>query len=224
MISDYEAASICRATYAYKGDPPFAWDHFFTGDSDAADTGVCWCLLHREFYDIVAFRGSVTPQDWLRDFNAAAWPVFRHFKIGWVHAGFYDKLPKVWEAMQPMLMNPVVVVGHSLGAARASILAAMMVVDGYPVAQRAVFGEPRPGFAKLGKVLEAVPRSSSYRAVWGADVDPVTKVPFKFGPWQYVHPTKMIEVPVRPHPGDPWGELFALHHIQGYQEALRPKP
>lgn len=31
MISAYEAATICRATYAYKGDPAYPWDHFFTG-------------------------------------------------------------------------------------------------------------------------------------------------------------------------------------------------
>lgn len=189
-----------------------SFDHFDAG----LDDGVCWGLKRLPAFDVVVFRGSITLQDWVRDIRAAAVPS----RVGHVHAGFYAGMENVWTDVRPMLSQPAIVVGHSLGAARADILAALMVVDGTPPVDRVVLGEPKPGLMDFAHILEGVP-GRSYRNGDATHHDLVTDLPFSFPPFEYVHPTPVVPICCRPDVSEfqKMG-VFAYHHIDLYETAL----
>jgi len=223
MISDALCASLCQDIYsptALIGE----WDHFDLG----ADDGVCWALKKIDGYDIVVFRGSITAQDWLRDVYVLPFGQVSPLKtrIGHVHAGFFLGMEHMWGELLPMLGNPVIVTGHSLGAARAAILTALMVTDGHPPQARVVFGEPKPGLIDLADLIKDIP-ARSYRNGDATYHDVVTDVPMTLPPQQFVHPTPIVPVCAEPT-GDLFSRLgaFAYHHIQLYVaavSALTPK-
>lgn len=211
MPPDAVICGICAALYS-----PIAlledWDHIDMGDDD----GVCWALKRLSGYDVVVFRGSITLQDWVRDLRAVAIPT----RIGHVHAGFYAGMEHVWTEMRPLLTQPVIVTGHSLGAARAGVLTALMVADGSPPVARVVFGEPKPGLLDLAGFIDDVP-GRSYRNGDDLHHDMVCDVPLSFPPLQYVHPTPIVPVMCKPS-GSLFEQLgiFAWHHMELYQTAL----
>src|SRR5216684_6251424 len=132
--SDALIASYCGMIYK-----PTAiisgFDHFDAG----LDDGVCWAMKKLDGFDVVVFRGSITLQDWVADVRALAVPT----RIGHVHVGFFSGMEHVWSEAQPLISQPVIVTGHSLGAARAGVMCALMAADGAPPAERVVFGEPK---------------------------------------------------------------------------------
>jgi len=208
-ITDFDIAALCNAIYAMV---PAAWDHFDPGDDD----GACWAIKHLEGIDAIIHRGSVSLQDWILDSDAAAIPT----PIGMVHAGFYAPLPKLWEEAKPLLTQARIVVGgHALGAGRASQFCGLMTVDKKPPAARVVFGEPKPGFISLAKIIEGVP-GRSYRNGDATHHDLVTDLPFSFPPFEYVHPTPIIPIMATPAPeGFAADGVFAWHHMPLYAEA-----
>lgn len=211
MLSDRTVVSLCQAIYK-----PTAlidqWERFDPG----LDDGVCYGLRKLAGFDIVVFRGSVTAQDWIRDLHA----MIVATRIGHVHAGFFAGMEHVWSELRPLITQPVIVAGHSLGAARAAILCGLMVKDGVLPCRRVVFGEPKPGLLDLANLIKAIP-AASYRNGDGLHHDLVTDVPLSFPPLQYVHPTPIVEVCA-----EPTGALFerlgafAYHHIELYVAAL----
>jgi hypothetical protein len=211
--SDADCAELCAAIYETISGTGF--DHFDVG----ADDGICWAIKRLPGFDTVVLRGSQTGLDWIRDFQA----LDASTRIGTVHQGFYEGMEHMWADLKPMLEQPVIVTGHSLGAARAGILTALMIADGMRPLARIVFGEPKPGFVDLAKLINSVP-GRSYRNGDDRHHDLVTDVPFSFPPFQYVHPTPIIPVCVRPTGGlfERLG-VFAYHHIQLYDAALKAK-
>jgi hypothetical protein len=212
--TDADIAALCAGIYANAGAPPVDFDHFEQG----GDHGVCWALKRLPACDVIVFRGSITFQDWIRDFRAAPIPT----RIGHVHAGFHAGMEHVWKEARPLIKQPVIVAGHSLGAGRAAIFTGLMVRDGIPPIARVVFGEPKPGFVDLAKLIAAVP-GRSYRNGDNSHHDLVCDVPFSFPPVQYVHPPPVIKVCAPPKDGlfDQFG-VFAWHHIELYQTAVTP--
>ena len=208
MPSDAVLAALCASIYGITA--PVGFEHFDPGNDD----GVCWALKRLPGFDVVVFRGSLTFEDWVRDLAAAPVPT----RLGHVHGGFYLGLEHVWGEVRPLIDQPVIVTGHSLGAARASIFTAIMVMDGRPPAQRVVFGEPKPGYADLGELVAAAP-GRSYRNGDGLHHDLVTDVPYSFPQIPYVHPTPIVPVCAQPPASDRWG-VFSYHHIELYQAAL----
>jgi hypothetical protein len=186
------------------------FDHLDAG----MDDGVCWALKRLEGCDVVVFRGSVTLQDWVRDVRALAVPS----RIGHVHTGFYAGMEQMWRDCEPLISQPVAVTGHSLGAARADVLAAMMTADGNPPVLRIVFGEPKPGLIDFTSPIATIP-GGSYRNGDELHHDLVTDVPFTFPPEEYVRPTPIIPVCATPPADDRWGP-FSWHHITLYQAAI----
>jgi hypothetical protein len=214
-ISDLACAELMNGLYAYPGVPPVTWDHLDPGDDD----GVCWGLKALEGQKIVVLRGSVTLQDWIRDFDCLAAP-WAEGGLGPVHPGFLLGMTRVAGELAALGLGPgSVVVGHSLGAGRACILTGLLVLSRLPPARRVCFGEPKPGFAALGALIEGTP-ASSYCAGNARGHDLVTDVPFSFPPEEYQHPAPLTSLTVNPAPGDPWG-MFAYHHMQGYQAGLQ---
>ena len=218
MPSDAVIASLCADIYRPSALVDQTWDHFDLG----IDDGVCWGLKKLDGCDVAIFRGSVTMQDWLRDLFVLPVPALLPLstRIGHVHAGFFLGMEKVWSELRPLLTQPVIVGGHSLGAARASDLCALMVVDGVMPASRVVFGEPKPGLLDLAKIISSVP-ARSYRNGDQLHHDLVTDVPATFPPLEFVHPT-----PIVPVCAEPGGDLlsrfgaFAYHHVELYEAAL----
>ncbi len=209
--SDALIASYCATIYkptALLG----AFDHFDAG----LDDGVCWALKKLPGFDLVVLRGSITLSDWLADFRALALPT----RIGHVHIGFHAGMEQVWSELRPIASQPVIVSGHSLGAARAAVLAALMTVDGACPVARVVFGEPKPGLMDFAEIIKAIP-ARSYRNGDALHHDLVTDVPFSFPPLQYVHPTPIVPVCCKP-PVDAFADLgvFAWHHAGLYAAAV----
>lgn len=208
--SDALVASLCGMVYS-----PLAllkFDHFDAGEDD----GVCWALKKLTGFDIVVLRGSVTALDWVRDLRALAIKT----RVGHVHIGFHAGMEHVWSDLRPLISQPCIVAGHSLGAARAAVLSALMVADGVAPSARVVFGEPKPGMIDLAEVIKDVP-GRSYRNGDEIHHDLITDVPFSFPPLQYVHPTPVIPVCCRPH-AEEFEEqgVFAWHHVELYETAL----
>jgi surfactin synthase thioesterase subunit len=72
-------------------------------------------------------RGSQTNLDWIRDFRSLAKPT----RVGHAHIGFFEGMSHMWSDLKLMLGQPAMVTGHSLGAAHATILTALMIADGF---------------------------------------------------------------------------------------------
>jgi hypothetical protein len=217
LPTDADLAALCAGVYGYAGAPVTPWDHFDTGFDD----GVCWALKRLSGYDVVVLRGSVLfykskiVPDWIRDVRAR--PILT--RIGHVHEGFFEGMERMLAELRPLIQQPVVITGHSLGAARASHLTALMVKDGAPPVLRVVFGEPKPGFQDHAEIVATVP-GRSYRNGDDADYDRVTDEPLL--PREYVRATPVIPV-CSPPPQDDLDVAFRWHHMPLYCAAVSPQ-
>ena len=209
--SDALIASVCASIYSVQAELG-AFDHYDAG----LDDGICWGIKRIDGYDIVCLRGSVTFEDWLRDFRAIGLAT----RVGTVHAGFYQGMEHAWADIKPLLEGPAIVCGHSLGAARADVLTVLMICDGVRPEARVVFGEPKPGFLDHAAIVGQVP-GRSYRNGDSTHHDLVTDVPFWLPSLPFVHPTPIIPVTEVPE-GSLFERMgvFAWHSIKLYAAAL----
>ncbi|KAH9167547.1 alpha/beta-hydrolase [Lactarius sanguifluus] len=162
---------------------------------------------------VIAFRGSHELADVLTDGNLVLAPLVSRGvedNTACVHAGFlvsYNSvrsvvLHAVREQLEAFPGYGVVLAGHSLGGALAS-LAALSVKSNFPwVAVRLfTFGQPRTGDAEFADLLEAiVGRDNIFRAVHTWDGVP-TVIPEYLGYrhhaneyWQFQEPPNMTTV------------------------------
>lgn len=219
LPSDAEIASLVNGIYAYPGYAPVAWDYLHISSTLS---GVTYGIKRFDDVVCVIFRGSVTMSDWIHDLIAIP---FRDSPLGFVHPGFYDGIPAAWADIKARLSanDRVIVAGHSLGAARAALLAGQMTIDGRPPARRVCFGEPRPGFRKLSDILRNVP-SASYRNSDGVSHDIITDVPAPVGAMNYMHPCPLTDVCERPAQAQIEDDvLFAWHNMGLYLTALQKR-
>lgn len=216
MITSFRAAELCAALYGRVTDNPVKFSQIDYGDDD----GVCWAVAREGLDDVVVLRGSVTPEDWIADVMAVPYVSRR---LGPVHHGFYLGLDNVWEDLQIVLRkgSPTILVGHSLGAARAALLAGFMVTDNRIPTARIVFGEPKPAFQQLADLTKDVP-TQSFRCGDGINHDVVTSLPFNIPRLGllYVHQTTLIDVVTQADPNDQSG-MFTFHHIELYMKATK---
>ena len=156
----------------------------------------------------VVFRGSETLEDWFRDLDAA---MVNIPGIGDVHQGFSVGMERFVSDVFPALTGRIVLAGHSLGAARACILAAMLAPFDIPVDELHLFGCPRPGGRELARIVNKnVRHIESYRN----GRDPVPLVPDLADLYvPVVEPTTISFV------GDPEDPL-ADHFIANYMRAV----
>jgi lipase (class 3) len=215
MITDALLAQLCAAIY----DGPAGFDLFETGTNS---DGVCYGIKRTEGVDIVVLRGSVTLQDWLRDFNA--WGRVVECRLGPVHPGFAAGMEMTWLRLQGQIGQRSIITGHSLGAARAAILTGLMTLDNRAPLARVVMGEPKAGFAQLADIVRKSPGRSYSNGANGKH-DLVVDVPFTFPPEEYVRPSELIRVSAAPT-GAILSRLgvFALHHIPLYAAGIAALP
>jgi hypothetical protein len=125
-----ECASLCRAIYAYPGDPVEVWDH------SATTAGVDWAVRFEDNRAYVVFRGSDDLLDWLRDLTSLdigvlLAHVLHQDTFGPTWDGFVIGMSEAWAVIKPLVASSpeVIFTGHSLGAARADVAAAYALTE-----------------------------------------------------------------------------------------------
>lgn len=216
-MTDLEHAGLCARIYAADASTDKFWAHYWT----AADI-VCG-HVQLDGVDYLVFRGSVTPEDWMRDMDAIpAW----HAKLGFVHAGFYEGLDTLYPLITAAVGKSIVVLGHSLGAARACDVAGLFAYDAAaaglpcPVQTLCTFGQPKPGFVNLARLIT---KSGMAHRSYRNRNDPVPLVPFTIAAlMDFVHTEDWIALDAAPSPTDL--EPLRDHHIGLYVQGLTPPP
>ena len=213
MTTERDIAQLCLEIYSPQAN--IQWDVL-----ELPVDGVAFGIKDFGTAKAIIFRGSVTAQDWLSDFEVFGDP-FEHDGLGPVHPGFFRGLQELWHRLKPTLTTkPCIVAGHSLGAARASLFTGLMVLDDKPPVRRLCFGEPRPGFPKAGGII-AQARGRSYYNANGRAHDLVTDVPFTTWIEDFVHPTPLVPVCKPPSDDDVRRDfLFAWHSMALYADAI----
>jgi len=197
MIADLACVQACAATYTVAPTLP------------VPVTGTDCCITAApDGTVIVAFRGSVTAEDWARDFICAPVEDRAHPQLGPCHAGFLDAAESiVGEVAAAIGDKRFEVSGHSLGGAVALGVGALLVlVKKLPLAI-VTFGAPRFGMQPFVDALHAVPVRQYRRGN-----DPVPTVPFDVPPVLEFLDARdpLIEV------GQAQRDPFACHAIAGY--------
>lgn len=205
ILTDLDAVNFCLQLYASTD----GWDLFWP----ESQFGLTTALRVVEARDVVVHRGSETPLDWWDDFRSE---LAEHDPdVGDVPAGFYQGLRPFHEATRSIIRPGPLLVGHSLGAARAVAHGALLAAAGNPPIAVVVFGCPRPGTQKMNALFTQT-AVRWYRNGAGLDADPVTDVPVPIpGLLPWIHCGVMKAVDEKPAPDDPWGPL-RMHHAQLY--------
>ena len=123
----------------------------------------------------LAFRGSEQVSDWLT--NARFMPTSREQGVH-IHTGFIDALDEIWEELAVAVRAkdlPIVVTGHSLGGAVASLAALRLAIAGAAVAGVVTFGQPRTGHGDFRRLYDGLLAGVTLRFV--NHIDLVTRVP-----------------------------------------------
>jgi hypothetical protein len=165
MISDHGLALIAARAYSVPATFSIGDAHVLVvtdADPDAV---------------IIAFRGTdpACLLDVVADLRAAP---SHDADLGWLHGGFLWDIHCAFDRVIAAIGGrPVILTGHSKGAAEATGTAAKLKARGVPVLKLTVFGCPRMGFEALGcqGLLNQVAKipGTSYRH----GRDPVTEVP-----------------------------------------------
>ncbi len=197
MISDLECAKRCAATYMDAPTLPIP------------QTGTdCRITTEPDGSVVIAFRGSVTAEDWARDFICAPIADRAHPQLGHCHAGFLDGAESIVDEVAAAIGDkPGRVTGHSLGGALALGVGALLVCMGKPPAAIVTFGAPRFGMAMFVKAIAATAVRQYRRGN-----DPVPLVPFDVPPLLQFLDARDPLIAIGVAQSDP----FACHAIAGY--------
>lgn len=219
MISDYEIADLCYRIYQPDGEEAVPWNFFEPG---AGADGVCYGIWRdADGIDNVVLRGSKLLLDWRRDGDWWSRPKLDP-RLGAVWPGFAAGMADAWTEINRRVGAKVRLAGHSLGAARCSLLAGLMKLDGCKPVARVVFGEPFPGMQQLASLIEDVP-GWSYRNGDLVHHDPITDLPYRLPllNWQRASPLIPVTAPPDKVATDMLGEFFAWHHMGLYRQAMK---
>lgn len=196
MITPFEAATLCKAIYSPVD--PAAFSSVMVVDGITAGM----------VGNVIAFAGSQTLDDWVRDFDVLQ---HDHPQLGVLHAGMWQGMANFFAQFKQISSAPLVLTGHSLGCSHAAMFAGLCSINGIAVEQLILFAPPRCSFQQLRDMLhDFVPNILAYRNGF----DPVPEVPFTIPiiePW---HPIADYIGMVQP-PADR-ENLFHWHSIDLY--------
>jgi hypothetical protein len=204
--TDAELVECAAATY-HATTSPLAAD--FDGSIQA------FLTLRQDGFKVVAIEGTHDAVGWLIDFLAIAageeHQTASHPTLGMLHAGFLVSaqaiLPKVALATSD---GPWAITGHSLGAALALLVGALMAEEGSPPARLVAFAPPRVGGPDFVAAIAGL-SSASYR--FGNDL--VTDVPYTVPPDFDYRQVPLIEI------GYPMMPPTRCHAITNYVAAVK---
>lgn len=158
---------------------------------------------------VIAVEGTHDPEGWALDFlaiKANQRPGILHNQLGFIHAGFYEGAEAAISTVAGLVAGgPYALTGHSLGAAEALLLGALMIERGKAPVKIGAFAPPRVGGQLFLEVLAKVP-VSGYR--FGSDVVP--DVPFTLDPEFPYRQIALTQI------GTSTGNVFRDHNIKNY--------
>lgn len=187
--SERDAQLFARLSLLAYGDPweieaqAFEWgfdaQFFEVGSTQAV-------ILSNDSLVVLAFPGTASIEDVLTDLKIRR---KNHEHFGAVHRGFLDAFQSIWSVLKEPLTEAafkkdLVLCGHSLGGALATLAAAEIVWRG-PKIPAAVytFGSPRVGNCHFADTLGRFMKGRWRR--YENSVDAVPRVPFFL--WGYCH-------------------------------------
>ena len=192
---------------------------------------------------VIVLRGTLLPNEWLRNLQAKQSPypegTWRWRAKAWVHSGFlkiFSSLTSEKEGVRTPLSQTlpnlisgrdVVIVGHSLGGALATLVgveAARLSPKDAPKLQIVTFGSPRvgdPGFAKMAKGVGKIDRVCNL-------MDIVTAVPSSVGRTTYTHVGNVFRVssfdwPKLGNDFERGQQILCWHSIYSYRYTTDPE-
>lgn len=178
--------------------------------------GVCFAVKKLSDRNVLLYRGSITPLDWVRDFEALPEVMKLHPQLGFVHSGMAQGMD---EALADAIAHsdldqPFHPGGHSLGGGRAALATGLLINEGYFVIRSTLFGCHNSGTARLRKLVSSRP-GASYRN----RQDPVPLLP-TVPP--FAHPRDWTPLDAAPdvNPTDPFND----HNIKLYRAGLAKLP
>ena len=193
-----QLATLCQTIYTDSTD----WDQYWT--SDDVVVGLKG--------DVLVLRGSLTAEDWARD--AAGFPIW-HTGLGFVHAGFIAGMDDVLSEVSKAVVNPIIT-GHSLGGARARLLAGLFAYNDFECQGVVTFGSPKPAFLNLARLLE---KSGMEHTSYRNRNDIVPTLPLTVPPcFDFVHTEPWTAVDAAP--ADTNMEPLRDHSIALYLKAM----
>lgn len=190
-------------------------------DAYTFSTHECEVLLEVENnQQIVAIRGTEGAKlitglgimDIIRDMRFFPW---YHPVLGWAHSGFLKGGVRIFEDLKKHIDKdvPVVLTGHSLGAALALIVSILLKHEGYQVVEYVGFACPRTFV--YNKQQHNDDRDARFPiTIYRFGNDIVPQVPFAF-PFYYHHPVEITQL------GDGSGIPSILDHgMDNYVSAI----
>jgi len=169
-------------------------------DAYTFSTNECEVLVElKKDQQVIAIRGTEGGQlisglgfmDVIRDMRFIPW---YHPVLGWAHSGFLKGAVRITEDLKSHIYKdkPVVLTGHSLGAALALIVGMLLKHDGYEVVEYVGFACPRTFVYNKQRHNE----DTSVRfpiTIYRYEDDIVPMVPFAF-PFYYHHPVELSQL------------------------------
>jgi hypothetical protein len=205
ILLDSQLCELCAKLY----DPLATWDVLWT----QASWGMTAAKVVVEGVSVVVHRGSDSVLDWYDDLESEL--IREDEQLGSLPRGFSAPLRPWFQANMAHMEPNMVLVGHSLGAARAIQHAGLLTANGLKPRAVVVWGEPKAGMRQLANVLKDV-TIHSYRN----RRDPVCTVPVTLGLLDWIHGHELVALDAMPPANDAWG-LLADHHIELYVIGMR---
>ena len=197
----YLSANAARFAYKSEGDieeavKKWGFDKFHFLDNNETQA----FIAGNDKLIVLAFRGTEPSK--LKDVLADA-DIFKLQDLGGrIHRGFYEALQFVWEDILDKIVEfqdnsqSILIAGHSLGAALATLAAAKLKHDKDIIANGIyTFGSPRVGDPAFQNNYDEIFADRHFRFVNNNDV--VTRVAPSFHPFNYKHVGKMLYFDVK---------------------------
>lgn len=132
---------------------------------------------------VLAFRGTLTPENWVTDLKAILVPS----KVGKVHDGFNEALKSVWDNLYDTICTwrgqdqTFWVTGHSLGGALATLAVDWLTEQDFDVdGGLYTYGQPRVGDKVFADNFNTKMNGQVFRFVNDADIVPRVPTPPAF--------------------------------------------
>jgi predicted lipase len=144
-----------------------------------AETGALAVISDLGDCTVIAFKGTSTIRDWLTDLDVAKKAVSNGVRV---HSGFLSDadsiLPKIIAALLPpgadkSKLKPLLITGHSLGGALATLVAFDLQQACLPVQAVYTFASPRVGNAGFRAAYNGLLGNKTFRVACAGDLVPL---------------------------------------------------